>query len=236
MATWCLKMSYSTAQSGLRKQRSCLSRRWIEGAGEARLSGRDSVVWSTTSAKISPVDSPLRRLVEEWMESPEQAWVQKVPGPLPFQKWVERYPVRRREELAAAISEVDQLGVGKPDALVKCFVKVETSTKMVDHRNISPRSDNFLAVLGPHIAAVEHAALGAGYLVKGLDLKQRLKKMIALTEYKHFLVTDFSRFDRHISYQILQIVEYYVLSHRCHQFVMVGLGVVGIKYRVQSNI
>lgn len=69
-----------------------------------------------------------------------------------------------------------------------------------------------LATLGPYIAAIEHAALKAPFLVKGLTLRQRLVKMGNLVEYDHFLVTDFSRFDRHISTDILQIVEYFLLS------------------------
>jgi len=93
------------------------------------------------------------------------------------------------------------------DAIVKCFLKNETSTTMTDPRNISPRSDRFLAVLGPRISAIEHYLHEAEYLVKGLDLEHRDLRMSPLIDFDTYAETDYSRFDMTISSQWLELVQ-----------------------------
>jgi hypothetical protein len=104
---------------------------------------------------------------------------------------------------------------------VKCFLKTETSTKQVDPRNISPRSDHFLTTIGPYIAAIEKAAhlhlrggeiKGEPSLVKGLSLEKRDAHMQRLLPYTHFIETDYTRFDRHISRPYLADVQDLLLT------------------------
>lgn len=104
--------------------------------------------------------------------------------------------------------------VNSKDAVVKCFLKIESSDRCGDPRNISPRTDEFLAILGPYVSAIEHAAIDHPYLIKGLNLTERCDKMQALLDYDCFIEVDYKRFDMSISQPILNNFEYYFLSHR----------------------
>jgi hypothetical protein len=151
--------------------------------------------------------------VQEFLSLPENAWLKRVHQPLDFEEWVKRYPQSRRLQLRQARANI--LGAGKvvrADALVKNFIKRETTDSFVDPRNISPRTDGFLAVLGPYISAIEHQAIRSRYLVKGLTPKQRALKMSWLADYSQFVEVDYSRFDMTISDQIIRIFEHHILK------------------------
>lgn len=163
--------------------------------------------------KVAAKDTPLRELVNRFLALPELKWLHQVTEPLPFETWLKRYPEIKREQLRKARSEI--LGAGKiqrKDALVKNFIKRETTDSFVDPRNISPRTDGFLSILGPYISAVEHKAVRAKFLVKGLGPKQRAAKMAWLAEYAEYVEVDYSRFDMTISEQIIRIFELHVLK------------------------
>jgi len=91
-------------------------------------------------------------------------------------------------------------------------LKIETSVKQGDPRNISPRSDEFLSIIGPYIAQIEAALHDHKSLVKGLSMNQRNHKIRTLTGYSHFIETDYSRFDTSISIEYLEQVEYLFLT------------------------
>jgi len=95
----------------------------------------------------------------------------------------------------------------KADAIVKCFLKMETSTKMTDPRNISPRTDAFLSIIGPYVSAIEHHLHDAPFLVKGCDLKSRDHRLSKFLDNKVFIETDYSRFDMTISYDWIKCVQ-----------------------------
>lgn len=78
---------------------------------------------------------------------------------------------------------------------------------MTDPRNISPRSDEFLSILGPYISAIEHSLVDCDALVKGVDLKSRDVKMSTLLDYDVYVETDYSRFDMTISEDWLRCVQ-----------------------------
>jgi hypothetical protein len=90
---------------------------------------------------------------------------------------------------------------------VSCFIKNETTIKATDPRNISPRKDEFLVTLGPYISAIEHAAVDCEYLVKGLDITKRDVRMDYLNDFGKYIETDYSRYDAHISPEVMQYVE-----------------------------
>lgn len=89
---------------------------------------------------------------------------------------------------------------------------METSTTNTDPRNISPRSDQFLATIGPYISAIEKYMHDAPHLVKGLNLSQRDKRMSKLIRYFHYAEIDYSRFDMTISEPILADVQDVILT------------------------
>lgn len=84
---------------------------------------------------------------------------------------------------------------------------------MTDPRNISPRTDAFLATLGPYISAIEKYAHDAPFLVKGLSLPQRDKKMSNLLNFDAFLETDYTRYDMTMSAAMMRQVEMAVFAH-----------------------
>lgn len=69
-----------------------------------------------------------------------------------------------------------------------------------------------LVTLGPFISALEHHLLQLPWLVKGMDINGRDRKMKTLLDYDHFVETDFSRFDSTISALIMEEVEHKVFS------------------------
>lgn len=100
--------------------------------------------------------------------------------------------------------------------MVKNFLKVETSTKSGDPRNISPRTDVFLSVLGPFVAAFEQRMKLHPRLVKGLNSHQRENKMTDLLNYNRFVETDFSRFDMSMSFELLLLTEVWWIIEAFH--------------------
>lgn len=95
---------------------------------------------------------------------------------------------------------------------VRNFLKIETSEKCGDPRNISPRNDLALSTLGPYISAIEHKLVAAPFLVKGLSLPQRIEKMSNLRGYRFYYETDYSRFDASISAEMLASFEHMWLT------------------------
>lgn len=146
------------------------------------------------ASRVEPRNTPLRLLVEEFLKTKEMEWFPQNAEPLEFQKWLKRYPKWRRAQLEIAKQKVEKMGISRRDALVKNFIKRETTEKYVDPRNISPRSDEFLVVMGPHVSALEKFAGECQYLVKGLGLKDRAKKMETIMGYGSYLEVDFKRF------------------------------------------
>lgn len=137
---------------------------------------------------------------------------------------------------------------GKRDAVVKNFLKIETSTNLTDPRNISPRSDEFLCVIGPTIAAIEHRLCAAPFLVKGIDCHARDRKLSSghrpLSSFSHFVETDYSRFDLSISLEYLQDVETVFLTANADEqfrncyflaFQTTGVNEIGLSYRVTGT-
>lgn len=143
--------------------------------------------------------------VKEFLTLPENQWL--VPtNPIPFKEWVSRFKDHRQEELTLAQSEVTGEGILKKDSLLKSFIKVETSTTATDPRNISPRSDKFLSILGPYVAAIEKLAKQCPYLVKGLTPQER-GPLMAESWRGAIVETDFSRFDMTVSRDMIVHVE-----------------------------
>jgi hypothetical protein len=87
-------------------------------------------------------------------------------------------------------------------------LKIETSVKPGDPRNILPRSDAFLSVLGPYISAIEHLLMFDPTLVKGLSVKERDMKLKFLTAFRDFFEIDYARYDLCVSSAYLNVVEY----------------------------
>lgn len=119
---------------------------------------------------------------------------------------------------------------------------------MTDPRNISPRSDIFLSVVGPYVGAIDAAAHDAPYLVKGLTMDQRRAKLSTLAEYDTFIEIDYSRFDKTLDQPIIVDVEMqlfeYVYPRDAHPLLWEALSllpwtkgrsVVGLSYTVAGT-
>jgi hypothetical protein len=157
--------------------------------------------------------SPLQAAGHEFLQTPEMAWTKHVWKPVPFAKWLMRYPEARRTELTQGRDKALQCGLLlSKHARVANFLKIETSNNATDPRNISPREEEFMAVLGPYIAAVEKQAHHAPFLVKGMNLKKRDKKMAVLLMKKRFIEIDFTRFDMTIARPLLELERTLVLA------------------------
>lgn len=95
---------------------------------------------------------------------------------------------------------------------MKNFLKIETSVKQGDPRNISPRSDEFLVSIGPYIAALEHVYAKADFLVKGCNIKQRDGKLSGMLSYRTYLILDYTRYDQSLDEMLLRFVEFVFLA------------------------
>lgn len=107
---------------------------------------------------------------------------------------------------------MDARGLDNRDAAISCFLKREATIKRVDPRNISPRNPEFLAVLGPYIAAMEAKACRSPFMVKGLNIKSVQRKLAWLTGYSHYLEIDYSRFDMTLNRVVLETLEHAMLT------------------------
>jgi hypothetical protein len=179
--------------------------------------------------------SPLQALVHEFLETPAMAWLKEAWKPMDFEKWLKRYPEQRRVELREGRDTALQYGLlASKHARVQNFLKTETTTNATDPRNISPREEVFMAVLGPFIAAIEKLAHKAPFLVKGMNLRKRNRKMAKLLTKKRFIEIDFSRFDMTIGEILLEIErtimtnpfprEYFPELHEAYDKMMKTLG------------
>ncbi|APG76280.1 hypothetical protein 2 [Hubei tombus-like virus 42] len=226
----------------------CVNRKTLSSKLTSPPNGLENKFTINSSKKhVEPRDTPLRLLVEEFLKTPEMEWFPHHLEPLPFDQWVKRYPKWRRKQLEIAKMKVDKVGITSKDARVRNFIKRETTHKFTDPRNISPRTDEFLVTVGPYISAIEKHAHHAPFLVKGMGLKMRAKKMDKLLGFGRYLEVDFTRFDKTISADIIRIVEKYLLTkpysrdhhayHQCMKQLTTTSGVsyFGTRYKVKGT-
>nr|UDL13945.1 MAG: RNA dependent RNA polymerase [Xiangshan insect virus] len=162
---------------------------------------------------MSHRDSPLRDMTMMFMLLDDMNWINKITEPKPFDKWVLGYKGGRRRTLMRAHAASKLLGDGPARlARVRNFVKLEAYNKPGDPRNISPRSDEFLIFIGPYISAIEHAACGASFLIKGLSLEKRREALSWIAEYDTYIEIDYSRFDMTVSEPIMAGVEHTIFK------------------------
>lgn len=177
-----------------------------------------------------------------------------------FAEWLLKYPEARRPALALAREESYSWGLCRQDAKADVFLKSETSNKMTDPRNITPRADRLLTVLGPVVNAIEHLLVRTGLtmsprrpissgttmLVKGLNLKQRLQVLHdQFSTCKWIIESDFTRFDRSCSLPILRDVQNFILKlcsqdHTFHTALDLTLHTsassrFGVRYKVEGT-
>lgn len=216
-------------------------------------------LWEFRCEHVGTTVTPLTALAYEFWKSPAMDCLRQDIPELSFEEWVTRYPVARRPLLREARERVRLSGLSPRDARVDVFLKSETTTKMTDPRNISPRSDEMLTTLGPVISSIEHALTrptteganqllkpGCPSLVKGLDLTARAKLLDAqLKGYQHFIETDYSRFDRTVSLPILRDVQDYIFKmcntcpdfHRALELAhhTTGKSALGVRYDIEGT-
>nr|UGO57495.1 MAG: hypothetical protein 2 [Riboviria sp.] len=151
---------------------------------------------------LFPGKRPLRNLTRKFFELSENKYLHNL-EPMKFEEWVKRYPLGRQKDLNSARSSLMSRGLTAKDAVVNCFIKNEVSVKGGDPRNISPRTDIFLAALGPYVSAIEDSARTCKYLVKGTTQEQKHERLAFINEFNWLLETDYSRFDSTLDQEVL---------------------------------
>jgi hypothetical protein len=207
---------------------------WVRPSGNT--SGLPLAIFTVPNSKTSRI-SPLQAMAHEFLQLSEMDWMRYAWKPMDFNKWAKRYPPNRRFELERARewNLASPTMLRSKDAVVTNFLKIETTTNQTDPRNISPRKDEFMVVLGPIVASVEKHAHKAPFLVKGLNLKTRDRRMESLLKYDSFFEIDFARFDMTISQDMLEVERTFILSnypkqlfpevHRAYDLMMQTTGI-----------
>lgn len=229
--SWSMKMEHNVVDFLYEGQMTCISQRHLPDSGVVLISENDSsspvnqqndLISPTCTAVFRNLkkNSPIRTETQLYTRTQGMEWLWQVKAPLPFERWVKRYPLDRQAQLREAHQKVMAWGITNRDAIVKNFLKIETTTKFTDPRNISPRTDALLSVLGPYISAIEHQAIHDPTLVKGLNIKDRDKKLSWLAEYDAFIEIDFSRLDQTEGFDLLRDVQDVMLTtpfpESCH--------------------
>jgi len=156
--------------------------------------------------------------------------------PMPFEEWVLRYPRGPADILRTARSEYEQMGVNPNRVhLVKNFIKVETTIRNTDPRNISPPDQGLMVLLGPVIAAIDKAAHECPYMVKGLSPEQRDQKLSRLLEFDAFADIDFDRLDKSIDEMLQRVVEIGHMRHAYSEHADCGLFVEWLEFCLTSQ-
>lgn len=158
-----------------------------------------------------PVPDPgyLKLLSEESLREFPRPAVNVVP--LSFQQWLDSrgYPAPRKAALERAYQSLSMSPVSVHDSRVEAFVKVEKLLKPGVPRLIQPTRDRYLVALGPFIASLEKALVSAHYwLTKGSTYWEL--SVLFCDCLRHFsdpvvLEVDFSKFDAHVSRDLLEI-------------------------------
>lgn len=191
------------------------------------------------------VSNILSALLAGFMAQPMMSQYPDFLIPLKLDEWLSRYPIKRRRQFLDAKERVDKFGFFDYQTIIKCFLKIESSVKDTDPRNISPRSDEFLVTIGPYISALEHAIVKLPFLVKGLDYHQRIEKLTRLTQFDRFIEVDYSRYDMTLNYDLLHYIEHTLITlpfelDSFYQYfssclISKGISECGIKYKVRGT-
>lgn len=153
----------------------------------------------------------LKRKAREWLQweldhnnlKPKPDHVE----PLKFEDWISKFPAAKKKMYQHAKDLNIKYGVPNVAGRTEAFLKMESTTKFNDPRNISPRHPRFTVEIGPYWAMIEQLFGKARFLVKGKTPDVRDKYMSRLLNYDHFCEIDYSRFDRSLSFEILDAVE-----------------------------
>lgn len=145
-----------------------------------------------------PIPSLVQRLLDDFRDG---TGVYQV-DPLPFDEWLQRWQPGKQQAMRDALT--------RPPRWTKfAFTKAEF-VKPGDPRNIVCSDATVLARLGPITSGLDHALKRHPAAIKGYDFPARAKKMSVLRQYKYFMVSDYSRFDKTISRETLAIeMEFY---------------------------
>lgn len=133
-----------------------------------------------------------------------------------FEQWLEScsaYTTVRREVLRAAHRRIVARGLARGDSRIQAFLKFEKLTSEGDPRVIQPTTDEYLVSLGPMIKPIDKILGAKRYeFTKGLSYEQlgaRFAEHVKLYRDPVTISIDFSRFDAHVSADLLA-VEHYV--------------------------
>jgi len=194
-------------------------------------------VLEVRSSVFPPVSTPLHCLWQWYLvqEAENLAWMTGL-QPMQFEEWVLRYPRGPAAILKTARQEYETMGINPNKVnLIKNFIKVETTVRNTDPRNISPPDPGLMVLLGPVIAAMDKAAHYCPYMVKGLNPAERDQKLSRLLEFDAFADIDFDRLDKSIDENLQRVVEVGHMKHAYSEHVDCDLFVKWLEYCFTSS-
>lgn len=172
-----------------------------------------------------------------------------------------RYSGNKKLRYERAVDEYQAFGLSEKDFTVKMFIKKERfdplSKVNPDPRAIQFRGAKFCVALAAYLQPIEHKIYGVDYfgrgvppsrnIVKGLNSAQRA--MLLVEKARHFrdprfIGFDASRFDKHVSLELLRLEHSVYLFFNpdpyfawllSKQLINVGLSGKGLKYVVQGR-
>lgn len=140
----------------------------------------------------------------------------------PFDEMPKRYTGSKRRRYEDAVDRVNRVGLSRNDASIKMFIKQEkfnpTSKVNPDPRAIQFRAAPYCVVLGSYLKPIEHhvyhiSCANAGVpptrnIAKGLNNVDRaylLRQKADAFDDPVFVGLDASRFDKHVSKELLEL-------------------------------
>lgn len=140
-----------------------------------------------------PIEEYASLLIEDFRRGTGVDFVE----PLDFEEWNSRWTPGKRAVMREARER-------PPRWLKMAFTKAEF-VKPGDPRNIVCSDPTVLARLGPYTSAFDHALKRHPAAIKGYDMDGRAKKMAVLRQYSCFMTSDYSRFDKTVSSEVLKV-------------------------------
>jgi len=147
--------------------------------------------------------------------------------PLTYEEFFSNYAGSKRRAYESARDSLNIYPIAKKDAQINMFVKSERINPIVkcnpDPRPISARNKRYVLEIGRWLKPLEHAVYKNKFgfpsrvIVKGMNQVQRANLLIRKTErFDEYVVfsLDCSRWDKHVSYELLQL-EHSFYNSKC---------------------
>lgn len=191
------------------------------------------------------------------------AFVRRLPRATqaPLEDMPERYSGAKRERYRNALADLYNFGLERSHSAIKFFVKVERFNPLAkvdpDPRAIQFRGPRYAVLLASYLQPIEHQLYTASYasrgvvptrnIAKGLNSVDRAKLLLRKLSYFNrpaVLSLDASRFDKHVSVELLRVEHsVYLACNPAREFMTLlswqlknrGYSNMGLKYVLRGR-